>query len=55
MGFNFSGQLLATNSQEDRALVRKPEIKGIYGRSEHRWEDKNEINFQEIRQKIALT
>ena len=54
MNFNSSGQFLATISQEDRVLVRKPERKGIHGRREHRWEDENEINFQETGRETAL-
>jgi hypothetical protein len=46
--------MLATFIQDEKALVRKPERKGIHGRREHRWEDKNKTNFQEIGQETVL-
>jgi hypothetical protein len=54
MSFNLNGKMLATFLQDDRALARKPERKGIHGRRWHRWEDKKKINFQEIGQETVL-
>jgi hypothetical protein len=54
MSFNLNGKMLETLLQEDRALVRKSERKGIHERREHRWEEKNKINFQEIARKAVL-